>query len=729
MPFLAPLIASVTASLISFGTTIGLSAAAAASFAAGVLNFGSSLLLSAISNALFGAKQPSAQDIARELSQSTTEPTYRFVYGDARATGTPVGTPVRGQAIYGCWLLNSRPSALPDFKLFMDKREVLFTGDPFDFSGLGGDASQDPFQTKCRFWVSRGDQTLPPDEFLADAAYAEPNDQDLWKATDGWQGRTVIWMLLISGPSGERQERWPSTPPLVEVEGKWSLIYDPREVSHDPDDPDTWEWSENHALCVRDALRQNPIRAYQESGIHSSFNQDGPDLCDEDVDRKTGGPESRYVLAGTQTFVDGEIEDLINPMVLSGAADLIRIGGQIGYAGGGWRGPTASLTYLLGDGFEFSDMDPGDELVNELRVSYISRARGFETAELQPWPIPGALDADGGLPAVQSLDLKFCPSATQGMRVRSILGKRLRRQERISGGELPPEAFDLVGGATASLSLPAPYDALDGIYEVQSIYPGVDPLGESGKLALRMPAKLIKHSEDIYDWTPAADEEDVYDEVYDGARTRAVAPGAISVVTGDTVNLTSGSTVIPRIRFAFDPSPSASVTGYEWEYSPLGVVYTTGGVIGADVLDGSDQVFAFFTGGLPGYPYDLRVRAVGTGGQSDWSEILYVNFVVNVSLDIPISGSATGAAGEITVSFRTPNDTDFRAIEFYGSDTDDIGAATIVGSQIFTAQNTTVQITETGLGTSVTRYYFARSRGEFGSASDFTASVTATTPS
>ena len=602
---------------------------------------------------------------------------------------------------------------------------MALTGDAFDLSGAGATATDAPFAGFVNVWVSRGDHTDPPELFTDDAPYVEGTAEHLWKTTDAWKGQTMIWLRLDAGDSGSRQERWPSTPPLVEVEGQFSLICDPRNPAHDQDDPTTWEWSENHALCVRDALMQNPVRVYRPGQVHPSFDADGPDACDEIVALKSGGTEARYTCAGTVVWSDGEIEDQLNPMMISGAADFIRVGGKLGYAAGVYRAPTETLTYLLGDGFEFPDMLPGSELVNQLRVSYLSSARGYETAELTPWAIPGAVDADGGVPALKTMDLPFCPSPTQAMRVRKITGLRLRRQERIQGGTLPPEAFDLVGGATATIALPAPYDALDGVYEIEDIHPGLDPIGESGEVAMRLPASLVKHSAVIYDWTPATDEEEVFNVAYDDERSGTADPGAISVTTGDAVNLNTGGTIIPRIRFAFDPSTS-SVTAYEPQFRETAGDYESGGLIGGEVRDGSGQVFAHFAG-TPGQTYDIRVRAIGANGTSDWVEITGVTPVVDIIIDIPTEGAAVGGVDEITASFRTPNDPDFRAIEIFGSDTDDSGAASLIGTAIYTSQNTIVSITESSLGASVTRYYFARSRGDYASASAFTASISATT--
>lgn len=719
--FLAPFFASITPGAVG----------------AFFLRLGASLLFQTAARALFGANRGvGAQEIQRQLSLPTTRPPYRFVYGECRATGTPAGTPVRGKYIWGCWILNSRPSDLAVPTLFLDKREVTWTGDPSEFEGTpgegdtGGDfggavADAAPFGGYVRFWIGRGSQTSPPRQLLEEAPWAEGGDEDLWLATDAWQGRTVIWMALDAGANDTRQERWPATPPLVEVEGKWSLVWDPRDEDQDPDDPSTWAWSDNHALCVLDAHLQNPMRQWRRAQMWIESFEAAADVSDETVALKSGGSEARYRCAGTLRFDEGELEDQINPLVLSGAANLVNAGGKRGLAPGAWQVPAVTIAEVLGPTMEVTDLVPGAELVNSLRVSYLSPERGYEMADLEPWEIPGALSEDGGYPAPQPLELPFCPSATQAMRVRSIEGQRMRRQTRMRA-DLPPEAFNLVSGATATLSLPAPFDAFDGIYEVQSIDPAADPLGEDA-VALRLPAELVAHSADIYDWTPATDEEDVIVEPYDATRSGVALPGAISVTTGAAANLDTGGVVVPRVRFAFDPSTSEGVDAYEWEMRESGGYYREGGSIDAQVRDGSDQVFGYLEGAA-GAVYDIRVRTVAAAGRSGWREITGVTPVVDLVLDLPVIGAlAESPPGTVQIPVTLPNDPDVTAVEVFSGPTSDVEDAAQLGSTIHAAPNAALSVEETGLGSGVTRYYFARTRAPYAAASDWTAAATITT--
>ena len=211
----------------SFAVSLGAGFAAATAIANAVVQFAVSALINSAISAIFGEKQPTAQEVSAKLSQPTTAPSYRFVYGEYRATGTPVGTPVNGVNIYGAWLLNSRPSDLSSFTLFLDKREVVLTGDAFDLSGAGATATIAPFLNHVTVWMSRGDHTAPPTAFTTDAPYVVGVRDDLWKVSDAWKGQTMIWLKLNAGSSGERNNRWPSTPPLVEVEGQRTLAQQP----------------------------------------------------------------------------------------------------------------------------------------------------------------------------------------------------------------------------------------------------------------------------------------------------------------------------------------------------------------------------------------------------------------------------------------------------------------------------------------------------------------------
>ena len=80
-----------------------------------------SLLLTAASNALLAGQRQSQPKTKSELSLPTEKPAYRFVYGRDLAVGSPAPIRVRDDVLIGCWILNSRPSAMTDWTLYLDK--------------------------------------------------------------------------------------------------------------------------------------------------------------------------------------------------------------------------------------------------------------------------------------------------------------------------------------------------------------------------------------------------------------------------------------------------------------------------------------------------------------------------------------------------------------------------------------------------------------------------------
>ena len=85
-----------------------------------------------------------------------------------------------------------------------------------------------------------------------------------------------------------------------------------------------------------------------------------------------------------------------------------------------------------------------------------------------------------------------------------------------------------------------------------------------------------------------------------------------------------------------------------------------------------------------------------------------------------------GGVQSIQVSFTAPNSPFYTGMEFWGSDTNDSSAATLLSTQ-FGAAGEVKTFTETGLGDDQTRFYFAVALGSLGRRSGFTDFVAATT--
>ena len=703
-------------------------------FGLGVLQLGASAALSLIGQRLAKRRQA---DIKRELSIPTSRPPKRWIYGRTKAPGTPI-IRVQGRTLFMGLILNSRPSAGGNVVISFDARPAqIVAGDLYDFDGPGatmepvdGSASFGGGANRPRAWLGLGDQTTAPAEIVTDS-----DGQII--ATDALQGMTVLWLRIPAGPRNSFTDRWPNSPPVVEVEMDWSRVWDPRDPAQGPDDPDTWGYSNNQTLCLLDAILNNPIRKRPRRLVDMEALTAAADLADEDVPLYYASVEAgawpsipltvkRYTVNGILVWSGGELMDQLRPLADAGGGDLVQVGGVLSYVAPVSRAPDYVISDILADGgFEFTRLRPGSELPTAVVASYIAPERGWEESDLPALPV------DAGSSHVMEegvfeLDLPFVTEPTQAMRIQKIARNRLAAQKRLSC-TLPPGAITLAPGAIAEWGIPE-LPACAGNWRVEAINPSLW-LSDGGEgVAMRCPVTLAEEPAAIDAWDPETDEFELIFEEFTAPVTVRTPPSDLQLTTGPGVALAG----IPRIRFAFEPADQAlSVREYEWQWREFGGDFTTGGRIDADVRDGDAKVFGYLVPVQPGIEYTIRVRTVFDVGAvaestTDWTTATTTAQGPDFDLTPPVNGSATGGAGEITAQWTTPNNANFQAIEFWGSDTDDVTAAALL-STLASAANTVRSFTEDGLGADVTRYYWARSRGPFGSVSAFTASVSATT--
>ncbi|SDJ21333.1 phage tail protein [Salipiger marinus] len=621
---------TVVYALLQSGATLGAALTATYGVAGALaIRLAASVLISAGVAKLSQPAAPKAPQLRRELRLPDSAPVKRFVYGHTSAAGTPVFWHTAGKNLYVCYLFSSRPSEGP-FELVTDGRHRSFRGDPYDFAGPG--AIWEENSAGQKFYIGLGDQTAPPDDILA----AVPE----LAASDGFRGCTVVWTSCYSGKIKKFQENWPNTPPHYDLWGRWSRVWDPRDPTQDPDDPATWTYSDNHALCVLDALRQNPVRPYQLRNLDLDLWSAAAEASDEGVELAIGATEKRYRLAGTLAFSGREVLDLLDPMLLAAAAEWCQIGGRLGLVPAVWQTPDYQISDMLEE-LSCQTLTPGDDLPTRVEVSYTSAAREYQQAQLAPWDIPGAQAADGGERKLLKLDLDWAASPQQAMRVRKIMGLRARCQKVISG-TAPPDALDLMAGANASVTFPAPLTGRNGTYKVESIHPAFDMVGQSG-LALRCPITLREHYAGIYAWDAATEEEALDDPAYEVPEPDYPGPRDLTYATGPEFDLVTGWSRIERIFLSFDPG-EASEHYLEYRVEPDGP-WMAAGVITEDMREAGGRAYAFIAPANPLARYTVRLTARYMFGESE--PLLLTGVTIGAGLPA-VSGSAGLGAASFT---------------------------------------------------------------------------------
>lgn len=657
-----------------------------------------SLILNAAAAAL-SRSSVGSEAVFTELARPTALPAYRFAYGAGWAPGTPAGFQVVGGYFYGVWILNSRESEGP-FTLLLDKRTVEATGDPYDFTGTGGVASNDPFSGHLNYWIGKGDQTTCPDLIVSESEY--------FAATDAWQGCTVLWMRMRYGDSATAYERWPSTPPEVVLEGNWSKVYDPRTglTAH----------SRNQALIVLDAMMNNPVRPYLASQLDMDSFKRAADVADVLITNKDETQTPQFQCDGVLVWSDGsEIEDQLDPLLAAGASRLTRVGGRRAIAPAAYVAPTVTISEFIGDSLELQRLASVDDLLTEAVATYTAPDRAYESAETPSYVLDGAQAEDGGAARAGSLSTMFVIDHRQAQRLAKIAVMRTRMQRTVTG-VAPPAAFELLAGSTCTLNMPM-LTRWNGVYEVEGITPTLIPSSDD-LVAMRCPISLRETSPAIYAWDAETEEQEVEGATYNPFVTALTAPTGLTLSTGSDAALIIGDTITPRVRIDVTADPSLDV---EWQYLVF-FNWTDGGTINAEASDEFGARSDFLSPASPGRTYFIRVRSTGTYGSSSWAETASIEASAPTAvLDAP-EVSAVGGPGTVAVNFNQSTSRAASTLQIWigeTSDPDDAALTDTISASANVSGNRTYSL-DAG-----TYYVFARALDEFTSASAFSAGAIA----
>lgn len=720
----APVVAAIAGSLGFAAGTVGFAVVQGVVTAA--LSFG----LSALQAKMRG--KPKAETVRAELTRATSLPAYRFVYGKTWAPGTPVAWLVKGKYLYICYLLNSRPSAGP-FTVLFDKRAVEKTGNEYDFGPEGGAiATNSPFNgtvitenwypdAMVRYWIGRGDQTTCPATIVAETG-------GYFTAADAWRGRTVLWARLHCGKSEDMRERWPSTPPELNVDGQWSIVRDPRDGQD--------KFSRNQGLIVLDALRNNPLRPYGDVYLDLPSFAAAADAAAQAVPVKGGGTIPRYHADGVLVFGDGsEIEDQIEPLLAAGASRLTRNGGKLAIVPGVARPAIKTISdFTTGQPVDLVRWRSSDELYTEATARFMAPDRAYESAETPVFVVPGAQAADGGTPKRLVLDLDFVVDYRQAERLAKIAALKSRMQRQISG-ELFPDCFDLVGGSIGQVALPWPYEPWAGLYEVERIEPAAG-LNDDQSVTVRLPVVLSETSNAIWEWDAATDEKDMRPGNFNAQRGKVQPPPRPTLTTGSPAAQQSGDAVVPAVVGAWPASASASATGYAWEWMrgqydentlQLRGTWVGGGVLSESAAEGGSVFIASIPWVDVGKQYRIRVQTIGAHGRSDWVVSDWIMATgPAASVAAPPAPSAAPGPGRVNLTLRQANDRNARELLLFVATVNNPLASNQIGVPFEAGASVSISTSETGLTAGIARYYWTRARDQWGNLSDFSAGANAT---
>lgn len=195
---------------------------------------------------------------------------------------------------------------------------------------------------------------------------------------------SVLTFTLPDDPDKNFGKFFPSGAPPYRAQIRGAQVFDPR-AGQSWDDPNTWVWSRNPALCVLDYMTSTRGMGLPQTRLDLASFAAMADLCDSIVTYSDGSTERRYLLDGTYTL-DEAPKDVLARMLQTCDGELYPLAnGTIGMRGGQWSPPTFTVTP---DMILTCDAKRGvDKLAsfNELKVRYIDEDEYFQLTEGPPF--------------------------------------------------------------------------------------------------------------------------------------------------------------------------------------------------------------------------------------------------------------------------------------------------------------------------------------------------------
>lgn len=125
---------------------------------------------------------------------------------------------------------------------------------------------------------------------------------DSWTNDHRGDDQAYVYMAVTAPSQKKFMKRFPSGRPTLTAHVRGARLWDPRDEAQDPEDPTTWVFSKNSVLCLLWHECFNPFgtkRDYTRAILPViDMWMEEADVCDEDVEKATGGTEKRYECNG-----------------------------------------------------------------------------------------------------------------------------------------------------------------------------------------------------------------------------------------------------------------------------------------------------------------------------------------------------------------------------------------------------------------------------------------------
>jgi hypothetical protein len=487
----------------------------------------------------------------------------------------------------------------------------------------------------------------------------------IWTVDHRGDGLANLLMRCETVQQEQYADVYPQGMPLPTSVGDGAWLYDPREPAHDPDDPDTWEFSRNMALIRLWYLTQPFGGKLTLADMYLPDWAAAADIYDEDVLNRNGDPEPRYHggiwgYHSADPVEIGRTLDEAGEMVVYTRAD-----GLIGVHAGTFTTPDIRITEIDILEFSYAANRSAATTVLAVRGRFTDPANIYNTADAAIFGDPYTGD-------------------DQSQRTKTIDNVAVQSHNHMQ--RMQKLAFIRANAPRVSLTIPYRPDSITRLVAQRRFvtinYPGrglneaaIEIIGRPrlglGNLTLSFEGIVVPTT--LYDFD-ASTEEGEPPPVADG-----VVAGGVPVPTGFAITIilgqVSGGQTGAQARASWDFVSDA--LNYELEYQLNDLSGPPATVL--SVAGETDVETPFL---IAGAEYRFCLRAVSIGRRSTPTVDIIESAVADLTppaqpTDFAISAPSTIA----TLSWTNPNSPNFFKTSLYRHTVDDFALA----SPIFTS--------------------------------------------
>jgi len=483
-----------------------------------------------------------------------------------------------------------------------------------------------------QFWTGADDQT-------ASTKLIASIPDNKWTSDHRLRGLAYMYVRMGRSFDGDN---FPTGVPEITAVIKGRKVYDPREVSHDPDDKSTWEWSDNPALCIRDYLTQDFGLGEKDIQVDDDLVSTAADVCEQSA--LDGSPF--YTCNGA--FTTGiQPYDFLNSILSS-------MGGLLWYAQGQWRmkpaywtPPTESFNEDdLRSSINVSTRHSRRDNFNTVQGSFRGPETNYSTTTFPAVTQAAFLTADGGIESSIDLEMPFTNTSAEARRIARIILERNRQQLTVSAS-FGLNAFRVQVGDVINLSL-ARFGWVNKTFEVTNW-----GFGTVNEYDIQVELTLREVTENVFD--------EVDDGVtFEGDNANVPSPIAGLAVTNLTATpsgfLNGDGTFVGKILVSWDAIVNSNVSEYivEWGRAAFNFADYGGEVTSLGGSPTARETFIFngYNNILGRNPDQEGFDFYNTGGGSSLTQTEFEQNLNNSPEARAISGSVRvdGATNEHTIS-------------------------------------------------------------------------------